>query len=565
MNETGFSCGLIRQSSATTCKRDATYGCSIKYGGSVWVTGGCRGIFECGGKRRECPGIQSNLLASKRRVVFHCVCRYKTSTYADGKVVNPKMPLRLLQDEGQRCANGHRKGAACCAAECGTCDQCSVNATFSTRGGRCCDKWVMRKGRMCRTPAEVDCVVKRAGAAAAVLCHWMTRRASARSSRCAHPWLSQTAMKCVEDLMSTTSSVASQFQSRQRTIDMCLTPPDADLPLGVAPMTIAQRAGCAPHTGDPTIWMAVIVRDQTEQLRYWIIFHLALGVSRFLVYDNLSRDTNLLQRVLAPFGTTVTLIPWPGHDVQLAAYEDAVRQARRSSMGEDSFVACVDVDELIVPHEDGCLTTLMRRCALDLVLRRGGYCAGIRLSTRVTYGSAELTLHPPDGSPLHRSGFGMGRAHEVVKSLVRPSMHREWRTPHAPFTKNGTCLLDEALACPGTAKYKPFWRRPSAQRAFVLHMHCSSLWAWTVKRSLVGRIDQRAKNACPTCFGTLPAIAQEFAKVCHVKEFDADGSPPPPPEQPDWPLWLEEQQAIAFLQRHDGRIARFVVGSRGLW
>ena len=97
--------------------------------------------------------------------------------------------------------------------------------------------------------------------------------------------------------------------------------------------------------------MAAIVRLQARQLPYWIAWHLLLGFTRVLIYDN-HRDDERRARaaLLAAAGRfdarRVQLIRWPGAGRQSAAYEDAMARAGRESV---DYVAALDADEFLAP------------------------------------------------------------------------------------------------------------------------------------------------------------------------------------------------------------------------
>ena len=63
---------LVIQRSSTPCTVNATFGCDASgdHGTSIWVDGGCRGRFDCGGGRSTNCGEQ---YYSRRR--WTCACR----------------------------------------------------------------------------------------------------------------------------------------------------------------------------------------------------------------------------------------------------------------------------------------------------------------------------------------------------------------------------------------------------------------------------------------------------------------------------------------------------------
>lgn len=306
-------------------------------------------------------------------------------------------------------------------------------------------------------------------------------------------------------------------------------------------------------SGTPKVWLAAIVKDQNQMLEEWLLWHLVLGVTKVLVYDNNSRDQKGLRAVLRPFIEfgAAELVPWPKHASQITAYEDAISRAKGRGV---PFVAAIDIDERIVPHGFGCITdsaprgaplfprrprltaalrastlpALTVRAPLDVALTvmawcsADGGCAGMRLNTRMTEGVKQAAA-PSSGSLLQRMHYNLGTWASggccVVKTIVRAERHGKWFTPHSTLTLPGPwCHWDEQLQCP-TAKggSKGIFERmpPTAHMAFVLHLGCRTLLDWLVKKSLTGRVDVTAGgNDCPSCFGSLETIAKEYAACC---------------------------------------------------
>jgi len=176
------------------------------------------------------------------------------------------------------------------------------------------------------------------------------------------------------------------------------------------------------------------------------------------------------------------------------------------------LIGFVDADEIVVPHAAGDLVAMLRPCAAE------ARCAGLRFNVRVTSGYG-IAATNSGLTPLQASNYDLGHFVAVVKSFIKPGHHLRFRTPHATFVtpKKKVCLMDEYMACPPrTQESVPFIRDPpSADRAFVLHLHCSTLLDWVWKKSIVGRVDtKRDGNPCSTCYGSLPLIAEEFIHEC---------------------------------------------------
>jgi hypothetical protein len=395
---------------------------------------------------------------------------------------------------------------------------------------------------MCAKEWDVGCVVPGVGEAAEQLCYWLHGRQLWGGTKdvggpaCATPNSS-----CIEaDMRRTAALHQTSVQTlRMRVMRRCFSRSSKGR---VSVVKGVMDRGCqASDFGTtsamssrglvrPSVWLAAIVRDQSGMLQEWLLWHLLLGVSHVLLYDNGSMDRSMLRGALSPFteAGAVTLVSMPGHNIQAAAYDDAISRARRKANA--TFVACWDVDERVVPHGWGCLPDMLAHCTAE---RK---CAGMRLNTRVTTGqslvvmAAELEKPPmPRRSLLQQLHYDVGSfGHPgagggAVKAIVRPTTHvfGTWRTPHATHLENallqkGWCHLDEQLKCPSNPRM-PFARYPqTAQLGFILHLQCRTLLDWVVKKSLTGRVDTNSGNPCGTCFASLDDMYAEYKAVCRL-------------------------------------------------
>jgi hypothetical protein len=102
----------------------------------------------------------------------------------------------------------------------------------------------------------------------------------------------------------------------------------------------ARRNGTA---GVPYLSICATYRDEAPYLREWIEFHRLVGVERFLLYDNGSRDDH--RAVLAPYVESgiVVIHDWPVFPGQVEAFDHCVSEHRHDSR----WIAFVDVDEFL--------------------------------------------------------------------------------------------------------------------------------------------------------------------------------------------------------------------------
>ena len=475
------------------------------------------------------------------------------------KSENAGTPLAEGRREVAFCLHGLRAGKVCCASSCGTCSSgLSAETSFSLKKSatNCSAHTILHSGRMCTKEWDVGCVVPGVGEAAEQLCYWLHGRQLwggtevVSGTACATPNSS-----CIEADMRRTAALhqTSVEALRMRVMRLCFSRSSkgrASVVKGVMDRGChASDFGATPAISSrgqvrPSVWLAAIVRDQSDMLQEWLLWHLLLGVSHVLLYDNGSMDQRMLRGVLSPFteAGAVTLVSMPGHGIQTVAYDDAILRARRKASAP--FVACWDVDERVVPHGWGCLPDMLAHCTAE---RK---CGGMRLNTRVTTGTAVELKNPPkrvSHTLLQQLHYNVGSfrhpmARSVVKTIVRPTTHGTWKTPHSTFPQRGWCHLDELLKCPSSPRM-PFMRSPqTAQLGFILHLQCRTLLDWVVKKSLTGRVDTSRGNTCQTCFASLEDIYEEYKASCGLN-FPADK-----------PSVFDDRMARTFMRAVDGRL-----------
>ena len=286
------------------------------------------------------------------------------------------------------CLQGLRSGKVCCAASCGSCSAAFAHeAGCESRPGgaaRCCSRDILEANRPCSHLADTGCVVAGVGAAVEHYCHWLQHHrhhqaegaANGGERVCAEP-----SSTCLESSMRRHAKRhnVSLAMLKARTLQRCLQQPQGSRTRAVRDVLArgcsgGDRAVPAPWRGalpspwhnqsgalnltkqaTPTVWLAAIVKDQNGMLQDWLLWHLVLGISKILLYDNNSQDQEGLRKTLRPFieAGAVELVPWPAHGSQVYAYEDAVSRTWKRGV---PFVAAIDVDERIVPHGFGCIT-----------------------------------------------------------------------------------------------------------------------------------------------------------------------------------------------------------------
>ncbi len=113
------------------------------------------------------------------------------------------------------------------------------------------------------------------------------------------------------------------------------------------------------NTSTPEHYLSVcaIAKNEGPYFKEWIDWHLGQGVDKFYIYDNESTDQ--IHEVLEPYirSGVVDYISWPGHRMQLAAYDDCIERHRFDSR----WIAFIDLDEFIVPVADASIPDFLAR------------------------------------------------------------------------------------------------------------------------------------------------------------------------------------------------------------
>ena len=103
--------------------------------------------------------------------------------------------------------------------------------------------------------------------------------------------------------------------------------------------------------------VCAIAKNEGAYFEEWIEWHKNLGVEKFYIYDNESTDNT--KEVLKPYieSGLVEYRFFPGHRMQLAAYDDWFENYRL----EANWLAVIDLDEFIVPKKDQTIPEFLKR------------------------------------------------------------------------------------------------------------------------------------------------------------------------------------------------------------
>ncbi len=240
------------------------------------------------------------------------------------------------------------------------------------------------------------------------------------------------------------------------------------------PKSLFRRPRPRPPGEPPRLAIVTCIKNEGEDLVEWLCFHRHVGVSEFIIYDNLSTDAT--RRVLAsvPFRDEIRVREFSREPPQLEAFADAFR---RYGYVLD-WVAFLDADEYIVPLGETSLPEKLREweaAGID----------GIGIHWRMFGSSGHETR--PDGllteSFTHRAPDDEP-ANAHVKSLARIAKVYRVVTPHY-FLLNGVYRLDDGTQPPHD--FRGVAARASFHQGLAIHHYVTKSRAQCMKKIARGR------------------------------------------------------------------------------
>lgn len=110
---------------------------------------------------------------------------------------------------------------------------------------------------------------------------------------------------------------------------------------------------------EPQHYLAVcaIAKDEGVYFKEWIEWHIKMGVEKFYIYDNGSKDDTL--NVLKPYidSGIVDYKYFPGQKMQIKAYDLCIDNHRFDTR----WLAFIDIDEFIYPVKDKTVVEFLKR------------------------------------------------------------------------------------------------------------------------------------------------------------------------------------------------------------
>lgn len=188
--------------------------------------------------------------------------------------------------------------------------------------------------------------------------------------------------------------------------------------------------------------LVAIAKDETRNLREWLVYHTLLGVEAFIVYDNESRIP--IRETLAPFlrNGFLKVVEISGKNMQLTAYDHALREFGRATR----WMGFIDLDEFIVPQT----TDDLRHFLLDYEAH-----AGLAVNW-VTYGSSGHVKRP-NGLMIENYTGRLELDCAVnyhIKSIVKPDCTLRSTSPHS-FAYRPGCFAVNPDGVPIATAFSP--------------------------------------------------------------------------------------------------------------
>lgn len=188
--------------------------------------------------------------------------------------------------------------------------------------------------------------------------------------------------------------------------------------------------------------LVAIAKDETRNLREWLVYHAILGVEAFIIYDNESSVP--IRETLAPYMRDgfLTVVDIPGQNMQATAYAHALRDFGNTTR----WMGFIDLDEYIVPHATDDLRHLLTDYEdyAGLVINWAMYGSGGHMKRPHGLMIENYTTRLPlsDSQNVH------------VKSIVKPACTLHPMSPHSFAYRQG-CFAVNTDRMPIAAPFSP--------------------------------------------------------------------------------------------------------------
>ncbi|MAT42972.1 MAG: hypothetical protein CL609_11560 [Anaerolineaceae bacterium] len=181
--------------------------------------------------------------------------------------------------------------------------------------------------------------------------------------------------------------------------------------------------------------LCLIAKDEDEYLQEWLDYHILIGVERFYIYDNESKNPilDLLKDYIERGWVVVHEIK--GTAVQVMAYQHCLQIYGENSM----WIGFIDADEFIVlPQEKD----------IKQFLQNFENYGGLAISS-VFFGSGGNKLHPAGGQIInYQDRFPLAfEDNQLIKSIVQPVRVQSALSPH-------DFIYKESYYCVNSNRYR---------------------------------------------------------------------------------------------------------------
>ena len=191
--------------------------------------------------------------------------------------------------------------------------------------------------------------------------------------------------------------------------------------------------------------IVAVIKDEAQNLKEWMDYHLAAGVDHFYLYDNGSTDET--RALLEPYIKTrfVDYFSVPGALVQIPAYNDAVHRFRFACR----YMAFIDCDEFIFPKSDRSIVEVV-----DEILAANAQAAALGINWQVFGSSGQETADYSKGvlerftnrapsdwfEPMTKETLPVGNIH--IKTIANPRLIRYIVNPHYAYYLDGAFAVN---------------------------------------------------------------------------------------------------------------------------
>lgn len=185
--------------------------------------------------------------------------------------------------------------------------------------------------------------------------------------------------------------------------------------------------------------LCAIAKDEDRYLLEWLRYHILVGVEHFIIYDNDSAHP--IAETLAEYveAGVVTVIPAPGTDRQIPAYEHCLREFGKRFR----WIGFLDLDEFLVPKD-----TRDARVLLSDYEDHGGLAVHW-----VMFGSSGHVTSPA-GLQVENYTLRMRDTNFHVKSIVHPPRVREVANVHMfTYTPGFFCVNEDHVPVGSATSY----------------------------------------------------------------------------------------------------------------